>query len=75
MPKANVKGKVQNLAPNEVRDALREDVTRLKGRFAGRTAKRISVAAMDQAIGAEVADSYKSIDKGLGDAVKLKKRP
>ena len=35
---------------------LRTEATSLKGRFAGRVAKPVSIAAMDQAIAAEAAE-------------------
>jgi len=38
---------------------LRNEVSSLKGRFAGRAAKPVSIAAMDQAIAAEAAQRNK----------------
>ena len=39
---------------------LRNEVASLKGRFAGRVAHPVSIAAMDQAIAAEVAEGHQS---------------
>ena len=68
-------GNDKSIVSNEAGVPLRGDVTRLKGRFAGRAVKRASVKAMDQAICDEVADSYESGDKDLSDAVPLEKKP
>ena len=68
-------GNDNSIVSNEAGVPLRGDVTRLKGRFAGRAVKRVSVKAMDQAIGEEVANSYKSGDIDLKDAIPLEKKP
>ena len=68
-------GNDKSIVPNEAGVALHGDVTRLKGRFAGRAVKRVSVKAMDQAIGDEVAASFESCDKDLRDATSLEKKP
>ena len=38
--------------------ALRQEATRLKGRFAGRTSQPVSVEAMDEAIAAEASTGH-----------------
>ena len=68
-------GNDKSIVPNEAGVPLRGDVARLKGRFAGRAVKRVSVKAMDQAIGEEVANSYESGDRDLRDAIPLEKKP
>ena len=68
-------GNDKSIVPNEAGVPLRGDVTRLKGRFAGRAVKRVSVKAMDQAIGEEVANSYESGGRDLRDAIPLEKKP
>ena len=68
-------GDDKSTVPDEGGVALQGDVTLLKGRFSGRAVKRVSVKAMDQAIGDEVAASFESCDKDLRDATSLEKKP
>lgn len=42
---------------------LRNAATTLKGRFAGRVAQTVSLAAMDEAIAAEAASRHRAITK------------
>ena len=68
-------GNDKSAVPDEGGVALQGNVTHLKGRFAGRAVKRVSVKAMDEATGEEVANSYESGDRDLRDAIPLEKKP
>jgi len=58
----------QNNVVTDLGFAWRGDVTILKGRFAGRDVQPVSVKAIDQAIGDEVARSFEA---GTRDLMKV----